>query len=152
MSEESLRRPGVGVGVFVMRDGQFLVLQRKGSHGEGTWSVPGGWMEYGESFEQASVREIDEESGMKIRNIGYAALTNNLMLDEGIHSLTVWTTADWDGGEPTITEPDKCAAQQWVNFETLPRPLFKALELLLESEFLPAIKQRLEASRLDGTA
>lgn len=152
MSQEGLKRPGVGVGVFVMRDGQFLVMQRKGSHGEGTWSVPGGWMEYGESFAQASNREISEETGMKIKNIGYVALTNNLMLDEGVHSLTVWTTAEWDEGEPIITEPDKCVAQRWVNFETLPGPLFRALELLLESEFLPEVKRRLEASRLNDAA
>lgn len=148
MSQESLKRPGVGVGVIVVRNGKFLVLQRKGSHGEGTWSVPGGWMEYGESFEEASVREIEEETGMKIKNIRYVALTNNLMLDEGVHSLTVWTLADWESGEPKITEPEKCFDQRWVDFDTVPEPQFKALELLLESEFLPEIKRRLAASKI----
>ncbi len=135
------------MGVIVIRDGKFLVLQRKGSHGEGTWSVPGGWIEYGESFEGASVREIGEETGMKIRNVGYVALTNNLMLDESVHSLTVWTMADWESEEPMIMEPEKCVAQRWVDFDTLPTPLFKALELLLESEFMPGIRQRLAASK-----
>lgn len=147
MPQESLNRPGVGVGVIVARDGKFLVLQRKGSHGEGTWSVPGGWMEYGESFEQASMREIDEETGMKIKNVTFAGLTNNLMLDEGVHSLTVWTMAEWGSVEPQITEPEKCADQKWVDFNSLPEPLFKALELLLESDFLPAIEQHLLATK-----
>lgn len=147
MAQESVNRPGVGVGVIVMRDGKFLVGQRRGSHGAGTWSVPGGWMEFGESFEIASQREIDEETGMKIKNARFAGLTNNIFLDENVHSLTIWMTADWESGEPEIREPDKFIDQQWVDFDTLPSPLFRALELLCESEFLPEIKQRLEHSR-----
>ncbi len=142
-----MKHPEAGVGVIVMRDGKFLVLQRQGSHGEGTWSVPGGWMELGESFEQASVREIDEETGMKIKNVRFAGVTNNVMLDENVHSITIWTMADWAGVEPSITEPEKCADQRWVDFDTLPSPLFKAPEELLKSEFLPAIKEQLASTK-----
>jgi 8-oxo-dGTP diphosphatase len=147
MSQKSMKRPGVGVGVVVLRDGKFLVMQRKGSHGAGTWSVPGGWMELGESFEEASVREIEEETGMKIKNISFVALTNNIMLDEGVHSLTVWMKADWEKGEPIIMEPEKCTDQKWVDFNILPKPLFRGLELLLESEFLPEVKRHLKLSK-----
>lgn len=35
-------RPKVGIGVFVFRDGKFVMGQRRGSHGEGSWSIPGG--------------------------------------------------------------------------------------------------------------
>ena len=142
-----MKRPGVGVGVVVMRDGKFLVLQRKGSHGAGTWSVPGGWMELGESFEGASMREVDEETGMKIKNSSFVALTNNIMLDEGVHSLTVWMRADWAGNEPTIREPEKCTDQKWVDFDTLPAPLFHGFEQLLASEFMPEVKRQLELSK-----
>lgn len=142
-----MKRPGVGVGVLVLRDGKFLVMQRKGSHGAGTWSVPGGWMELGESFEDAAVREVTEETGMNITNVHYFALTNNIMLDEGVHSITIWMKADWDSGEPVITEPDKCDDQKWVDFASLPQPLFHGFEMLLESEFLPEAKLLLESSK-----
>ncbi len=136
-------KPGVGVGVFIVRDGKFLVGQRKGSHGAGTWSVPGGWLEYRESFEDASAREVMEETGVKVKNIRFAGLTNNIFKDEEIHSLTVWTMGDWESGEATILEPDKFIDQKWVDFETLPNPLFLAFELLLDSEFFVAIKKSL---------
>lgn len=35
----------VGIGVFVFKDGKFLMAQRKNAHGDGTWSVPGGHLE-----------------------------------------------------------------------------------------------------------
>ncbi len=148
MSQKSVKqRPGVGVGVIVMRDGRFLVLRRKGSHGTGTWSVPGGWMEFGESFESAAVREVQEETGMKIRNVQYVGLTNNIFHDEDMHSITLWMASNWDSEEPTIMEPEKATDMQWVDFESAPQPYYWAFELLLESEFLPEIKRRLMATK-----
>lgn len=71
MSRESLNRPQIGVGVFVIKDGKFLMGQRRGSHGEGTWSVPGGHLEFGESPESTALREVFEETSLKIANIAF---------------------------------------------------------------------------------
>lgn len=40
-------RPHPGIGCFVVRNGRFLMGRRHGAHGAGTWSVPGGWIEWG---------------------------------------------------------------------------------------------------------
>ena len=40
-----MKRVQVGVGVFVKRNGKILVGKRKGSHGAGTWALPGGHLE-----------------------------------------------------------------------------------------------------------
>lgn len=117
--------PRVGVGVFVWKNGKFLMGERKGTHGTGTWSVPGGWLEFGESWEEAAKREVLEETGMEITNVQFVALTNNIFKNESIHSLTIWLKSDWVSGEPTILEPDKFAGQQWRDFSTLPSPLFE---------------------------
>ena len=37
-------------------------------HEEGTWSCPGGNIEYGETFEQAVTREAKEETGIDIKD------------------------------------------------------------------------------------
>lgn len=115
--------------------------KRVGAHGTGSWSVPGGWLEYQESLEDASVREIKEETGLDITNVRFGALTNNIFADEEIHSLTVWMTSNWVSGEPTITEPDKFIEQRWVDFDSLPEPLFMPWEPLLKSEFIESLKQ-----------
>jgi 8-oxo-dGTP diphosphatase len=122
--------PRVGVGVFVWKDGKFLMGQRVGKHGEGSWSVPGGWLEYRETFEDCAKREIAEETGMEITNVRFMALTNNIFKDEDIHSLTVWLESDWVSGEPTILEPDKFVQQEWYTFQNLPQPLFMPWEPL----------------------
>lgn len=44
MIEKTVR---VGIGVFVFKEGKFLMLQRHGDHGFGSWSVPGGHQEFG---------------------------------------------------------------------------------------------------------
>ncbi|MBI2482041.1 MAG: NUDIX domain-containing protein [Candidatus Vogelbacteria bacterium] len=59
----------VGVGVFIFKEGKFLMLKRANSHRSGSWSVPGGHLEYGESFENTAKREVLEEAGIKIKNL-----------------------------------------------------------------------------------
>lgn len=68
--------PKVGVGVFVMRNGQVLIGKRKGAHGEGEYSFPGGHLEYMESFEGCARRETQEETGIEIQNIRFQFLLN----------------------------------------------------------------------------
>lgn len=141
MSSESLNIPRVGVGVFIFKDGKFLVGKRVGKHGAGSWSVPGGWLEYQESFGDAAIREVEEETGLGITNVRFGALTNNIFPEESIHSLTVWMTSDWASGEPTILEPDKFIEQRWVSFDTLPEPLFLPWQELLVSEFIAPLRR-----------
>jgi 8-oxo-dGTP diphosphatase len=116
---------GAGLACFVWKDGKFLMQQRFGSHGEGTWSVPGGHIEFGETWEECAKREVMEETGMQVTNVRFMSATNDIFTDKGKHYVSIWVEADWLEGEPAITEPDKCKAQQWHDFTTLPSPLFE---------------------------
>lgn len=115
----------VGVAVFIMKDGKFLMGKRKGSHGDGTWSVPGGALEYGESFAVASKREVLEETGVLIENLGHIATTNDFFESENKHYITIWMVADWKAGTPIIREPNKCSELDWFDANTMPQPLFQ---------------------------
>lgn len=130
----------VGVGVFVFKDGKFLLQMRQGAHGEGTWSLPGGHLEFGESFEDCARREVKEESDLNIKNIRFGAVTNDLFANENKHYVTIWMLSDWDSGEVKNMEPNKCTAQQWNTFDDLPSPLFLTWNQLFESEFIDTIK------------
>ena len=130
----------VGIGVFVFKNGKFLMQQRKGSHGAGSWSVPGGHLEFGESFEDTARREVKEETGLEIKNVRFGAVTNDHFTNENKHYVTIWMLSDWASGDEYITEPDKCIAQEWHAFDDLPSPLFLPWNQLLASEFIEEIK------------
>ncbi len=134
----------VGIGVFVFKHGKFLILQRQGAHGAGSWCLPGGHLEFGETFETTAKREAKEETGLDISNIRFGAVTNDNFVDEGKHYITIWMLSDWKSGTERITEPDKCLKQEWHTFDDLPSPLFLPWKQLFNSEFIAAIKQQLK--------
>jgi 8-oxo-dGTP diphosphatase len=120
----ALDAPRVGIAVFIWKDGKFLVSKRLSSHGHDTWSIPGGKLEHGETWEACASREVREETGLSITNTRFLAATNDLF-DSGQHFVTIWVEADWAAGEPTVSEPDKLAEHTWATYRTLPSPLFE---------------------------
>ena len=136
--------PRIGIGVFVFKDGKFLMGQRRNAHGADTWSIPGGHLEFGESFEDTAKREVMEETGLTVGNVRFGAVTNDVFPIEGKHYVSVWVVTDYESGEPTITEPDTYNELGWYDFDNLPTPLFLPWNQLLKSEFIETIKQTLK--------
>ena len=134
----------VGIGVFIFKNNKFFMQQRQGAHGEGSWSVPGGHLEYGESFEDTARREAKEETNLEIKNIRFGAITNDHFTKDDKHYVTIWMLSDWASGKEYITEPDKCIGQAWHNFNNLPTPLFLPWQQLLRSEFIKNIKRQIK--------
>jgi len=130
-------RPKVGVGVFVLNDGKFLMQKRKGKHGDGTWSLPGGHLEFGESVEDCARREIMEEMGVKIKNLRYGPFTNDIFNKEGKHYVTLFVVAEYESGEPEVREPETTEDLGWFDMGDLPNPLFLPLNNLFNTGFNP---------------
>lgn len=61
----------VGVAVAVVNEKGELLLQKRS---DGLWGVPGGFMELGESTEEAGRREIFEETGLEIGRLDLAGV------------------------------------------------------------------------------
>ena len=127
-----MQRPKVGIGVFVNRNGKILVGKRKGAHGAGTWALPGGHLEPGESFETCCRREVLEETGLIINNISPVVFTNDIFRDEGLHYITLFFEGDYQAGEAIIAEPHHCEEWRWVSLENIPRPIFLPLRNALK--------------------
>ena len=130
-------KPRVGVGVFVLKDGKVLFQKRKNAHGDGTWCLPGGHLEFNETVENCAKREVLEESGLEIKNIKLATFTQDIFKSEGKHYITLYAVSDHDSGSPKIMEPDKCDVIGWFDWNNLPTPLFLPIVNLIDSGWSP---------------
>jgi 8-oxo-dGTP diphosphatase len=52
------------VGAVVVDDGRLLLVRRGRGRSAGTWSIPGGHVEVGETMAEAVLRELHEETGL----------------------------------------------------------------------------------------
>jgi 8-oxo-dGTP diphosphatase len=129
---------GVGVGVLVLQDGLVLLGKRRGSHGAGTWSAPGGRLEFGEQIEDCAARELKEEAGLAASTFELGPYTNDIFADVGEQYVTICVVARGIQGSPVNLEPDKCEGWAWFRWDRWPSPLFKPLESLLSIGWRPA--------------
>jgi len=130
-------RPKVGVGVIVLKEGKILLGKRKNAHGEGTWCYPGGHLENGETWAECASRETEEEAGIKIGNLRFGTLTNDIFEEGGKHYVTIAMLADYESGEVKVMEPDKCEEWGWFEWDAMPEPLFLPIVNQKKAGFKP---------------
>lgn len=124
------QRPYVGIGVIVMNKNKLLLGKRKGAHGEGSWGLPGGHLEYKESLEACALRELLEETGLKGSTATVAGVSNDIFQNQK-HYVTVFMRVEKVIGEVQNCEPEKCEEWKWFSMDELPKPLFLPLQGLL---------------------
>ncbi|MDD2823205.1 MAG: NUDIX hydrolase [Candidatus Daviesbacteria bacterium] len=132
-----MKRPKVGVGIIVRNDNKVLVGKRKAKHGNLTWGFPGGHLEFMESIEACVVRELLEETSIKVKNIHFAALTNDFFKNPQKHYITIYMVCDYEQGDVKNVEPEKSEEWHWFAWKDLPRPLFLPIENLLAQKYDP---------------
>ena len=134
MTENKIVRVGVGCWIFNPA-GQVLLGKRKSKHGVGTWAPPGGHLEFGETPEQCAMREVFEETGIKISQDDFSVFswTNDIFADK--HYVTIHCRVDNITDVPTVCEPDKCEYWAWFDMDKLPSPLFLSASNLLKTRF-----------------
>ena len=130
-------RPRIGVAVIIMRGERVLVGKRIRSHGSETWQFPGGHLEFKETVEACTKREVYEETGLVIENIRFGPYTNDIFEQDRKHYVTLFVLADCGNGEPEVREPEKCEKWEWRDWDDLPEPRFLPMANLLQSGFCP---------------
>lgn len=95
--------PKVGIGIVLIRDDQVLLVQRGKPPGVGSWSLPGGKQELGETAEETARRELWEETGLECGPLFLAGHVDSIHRDAdgGIefHYTILDFTARYTGGE-----------------------------------------------------
>lgn len=128
--------PRVGVGCIVRRDAEVLLLRRRGSHGDGTWSSQGGDLDFGEDPAVCAARETEEETGLRVADLTFVGVTNDVFEPEGRHYVSLWYEADVAAGEARLDSPDEHSELGWFPTDALPEPLFPPLRRVLEGDLL----------------
>jgi len=116
-------RPFVGVIVLVIKEGKILLGRRIGDKAaSGEFGMPGGHVEYNESFAECARREVMEETGMDIEEPEHLGVSNVRQYPP-VHYVMILMHAKWKSGEPKRCEPDRCEGWNWYDMDALPEPL-----------------------------
>lgn len=109
----------VRVGVVVPKDDSLLLVRhRKGDRQY--WMLPGGGVDYGESFEQCAVREVLEETGIAIEVERMLALSEAIDPKGSRHILNIYLLGRICGGEPRMPAEDVIDAVEFIPVAKLP--------------------------------
>lgn len=116
-----------GTAVFIVRpDDRFLLVRRAGDRpGAGEWSVPGGRVERGETWDDCARREAIEEVNIGLDTVHLLTITTAVGLTQGW--LTVWGTSFRSTAPPAVMLNDEADDYEWVTCGELWKyPLWKA--------------------------
>jgi 8-oxo-dGTP diphosphatase len=141
------KKVGVGFGVMILNDSKILLGQRHFDpakadselHGEGTWTMPGGKLNFGETFEDGACREVLEETGIKIdkKGLSIISLANDSVADA--HFVTIGFLYEEKTEAPKVMEPDEITQWKWFDLNKLPSPMFfpskEVVENYMQSRF-----------------
>jgi len=104
------------VGVICIRGQEVLIIQRGTAPRKGEWSIPGGRIEDGEREEDAALRELFEETGVKAK-LGPKIATIPALF-EGYNYRLHDYAAIWESGEPQAG--DDAAQAKFVSLSEIP--------------------------------
>ncbi|KAJ6442599.1 NUDIX domain-containing protein [Purpureocillium lavendulum] len=113
--------PKHGSSAFIVKGDKILVGERMGSHGAGTWQLPGGHCEPGEGFFQCAAREVKEETDLDVAGVRLLANTYDAFPQNDKHYVTWFVLVELhdERAEPKAMEPDKCASWHWMSVADL---------------------------------
>jgi len=114
-------RPIVGIGIVVIKGDSVLLVRRGKPPNIGAWTLPGGAQEVGETAEDAGRRELQEETGLEVGPMYFAATVDNIRRDENgrvrFHYTIIDFAARWVSGEP-VADTDVTEAV-WAKLDAL---------------------------------
>jgi len=102
--------------VFVFRDNEILLINKKTGLGKGKVNGPGGKVEPGETPEAAAVRECHEELDIRVSKLEYCGEHRFQFLDG--YSIHVWVyrTRDFEG----VPTESREASPLWTRIDQIP--------------------------------
>ncbi len=134
--------PRAAVAVVLTHNGRTLFGQRKVSANQFEWQIPGGWINNGETPQQAARREVGEETGLNLVRLELVAVTNNIFSSLN-HSVSLCFEAECPNPEQLrLKEPEKCLGWYWEKWLEVEGKLYLPLANLKNSDYRPFIRDK----------
>lgn len=123
MEKSEHPRPNVTVDLLIFRPAtQILLIERGGDPFKGYWALPGGYVEKGESLEQAALRELQEETSLENLDLTQLGAFGDPGRDPRDWTVTV---AYWTYVKDAKAEAGSDAARVgWFDIDKLPELAF----------------------------
>ena len=127
-----LRRPVVGIAAAPRtRDGRWVLIRRADT---GTWALPGGTLEWGETLRDGLARELREEAGIEHATIErVAGVFSRPDRDPRFHAVTIVVTCLADAPTRPPVNPLEILEVGLFTDEALPRPLAMGMDDMLDA-------------------
>ncbi len=128
----AFRSPAVGVAVLIRDEaGRVLMVKRaEGATRSGLWSIPAGYMDYGEEVRAAAARELREETGLDVE-VGEVLFVATNFHDPAKLTVGIWFSGTVRGGD--LQAGDDAADVGWFDLEDLPPLAFETDAALFDT-------------------
>ncbi|MGB9668462.1 MAG: NUDIX domain-containing protein [Thermosulfidibacteraceae bacterium] len=118
MKIEVYRNPIPTVDIIIEYQGGIVLVRRKNP--PIGWALPGGFVEYNETLEEAAVREAKEETGLDVTLKRQFHAYSDPKRDPRFHTITVVFIAE---GRGTLKAGDDAKEAKTFNYEDLPQDI-----------------------------
>ncbi|NND03732.1 MAG: NUDIX domain-containing protein [Acidimicrobiia bacterium] len=99
-------------------DGKLLLVKRApGATQAGKWSIPAGYVDYGEDVRSGAARELREETGL-VANVGDPVWVATNFHDPSKVTVGIWFAGSVVGG--TLQAGDDAVEVGWFSLDELP--------------------------------
>ncbi len=97
--------PSLTVDVIIeYPDGRMVLIKRKNDPFKGHWALPGGFVDIGETVEQAAIREAKEETSIEVKLVKLVGVYSDPQRDPRRHTVSVVFHAVPVTGEPKAAD------------------------------------------------
>ncbi len=116
------KNPRLTVDGAIVQEGTILLVKRNITPFKNRWALPGGHVEYGEKVEDASVREVLEETGLKVEIEKLFGVYSDPGRDPRGHTVTIVYLMNIVGGK--LKSGDDASDARFFELEKLPQLAF----------------------------
>jgi ADP-ribose pyrophosphatase YjhB (NUDIX family) len=117
--------PVPAAGCLIEQGGNLLLVRRKSPPHVGEWSLPVGFLQFGETAEQAAAREVEEETGLRVEAAALLGTYSDVINAQRSHLVLIFRGRIIGGA---LKAGDDAEAADWFSENALPRIAFASAQ------------------------